>query len=285
MRLTTIGIFLVFISNYFSQEYISVENFMDVRCYSNNNEQVYFQWRGDAYVQKPAEKEKLVFKVLGMNVARCFKNPRGYSLVTREIQFYLDPNSSEIIDQWTNPWTDETLPVMHAANSPVQIPLSSKMALPLDQLGPSQSVGLYFPLAYKNPLNDIEFEDYAPYEWYQASEMFRFIFSADDSAKVGLVWNRVGQFLPWMKMRDQKGILKIVAHGQRFENFKDLESKLQQAIRDRAPSYQNAPECVVEQKNATSWTEFAKHFDAYLEGATFPIDAEPLNCSEKIGSE
>ena len=92
------------------------------------------------------------------------------------------------------------------------------------------------------------------------------------------------QFLPWMKMRDQKGILKIVAHGQRFENFKDLESKLQQAIRDRA-RYQNAPECVVEQKNATSWTEFAKHFDAYLEDATFPIDAEPLNCSEKIESE
>ena len=148
-------------------------------------------------------------------------------------------------------------------------------------MGPAQSVGLYFPLAYKNPLHNSDFEDYAPYEWYQASEMFRFIFSSEDSSKVGLIWNRVGQFLPWMKMGSQEGILKIIAYGQRFEHFDNLEPKLRQAIQNRAPGYQNAPECVVQQKNATSWTEFAKHFDSYLEGAVFPVDAEPLNCAEE----
>jgi len=102
MRFTTIGIFLVFISNHFLQEYISVENFMDIRCYSNSNVQIYFQWRGDTYVQEPAEKEKLVFKILGMSLTRGFRNPRGYSLVTREIPFYLNSISAQIIDQWTN---------------------------------------------------------------------------------------------------------------------------------------------------------------------------------------
>ena len=281
MKQIFLTVLFVFNSLNFGQEFISAAQFADIRCHSESTEQVYFQWKGYAYAQFPSQREKLLFEVLGMNVGRCLPYEDGYNLVTRELQFYLDPATSEVVDFWTNPWSGEEVAVMHTANSPVQIDLPSRRSIPLDDLGPTKSVGYYIPIINKNPLYDLGFREYAPQEWYQASEMFRFTFLPENPQSVGIIWHRVGQFLPWMKMGEWEGQLKIVAHGQRLNSFQDLDLYLQKLIRSRVPGYENAPRCFRKVKNATSWTEFKKHYDAYLNKEIFPKDVEEMPCLQQ----
>ena len=51
---------------------VNLEDFLEIRCSNNSDEQVYFQWQGEAYAQLPGESQTRVFDILGMNVARCF---------------------------------------------------------------------------------------------------------------------------------------------------------------------------------------------------------------------
>ena len=149
MKRMVVLMILVFHPLNFAQEFISAAEFANIRCHSDSTEQVYFQWRGYAYAQFPSQREKLLFEVLGMNVARCLAYEEGYNLVTREVQFYLDPASSEVVDTWMNPWSGEDLAVMHTANSPVQIDIPNRRLIPLDDLGPTKSVGYYIPIINK----------------------------------------------------------------------------------------------------------------------------------------
>ncbi|GIT37224.1 MAG: hypothetical protein Ct9H300mP6_10920 [Gammaproteobacteria bacterium] len=55
-----------------------------------------------------------------MNIRQCdtvkdSKRGNGYRMVSRELLFYQDPKTGEILDQWTNPWTGETVDVLHVA--------------------------------------------------------------------------------------------------------------------------------------------------------------------------
>lgn len=59
-----------------------------------------------------------------MNIRQCAtitdpKQGKGWRLVSREILLYLDPKTGEVVRSWKNPWTGETVPVLHVANDPV----------------------------------------------------------------------------------------------------------------------------------------------------------------------
>ena len=43
----------------------------------------------------------------------------GFKLVSREILLYKDPVTDEVLATWENPWTGETVDVLHVANDPV----------------------------------------------------------------------------------------------------------------------------------------------------------------------
>jgi len=59
-----------------------------------------------------------------MNIRQCVavEDPErgtGYKLVSREILLYLDPQTGEVLETWQNPWSGETVRVLHVANDPV----------------------------------------------------------------------------------------------------------------------------------------------------------------------
>ena len=43
----------------------------------------------------------------------------GLHLVSREILLYKDKDTGEVFSTWDNPWTGETVDVLHVANDPV----------------------------------------------------------------------------------------------------------------------------------------------------------------------
>ena len=90
------------------------------RC-STDGSNVYTQWQGSVYAFVPQERQRKLFNIIGMNVARCLQDRQGqWFLTSRELTFYLDPQTNEILNYWQNPWTEEVVPVVHVANNPVQ---------------------------------------------------------------------------------------------------------------------------------------------------------------------
>ena len=218
-----------------------------------------------------------------MNVSRCFKtDDNKWLLTSREITLYLDPLTNKVLDRWHNPWTEETVPVVHVSLNPIQIVLQGEY--PIFQQGKNVTFVVDVPLTYPNILgNNPKYRDYSPHPLYQAGEFFQYTVPIDEVLDPSITttenfsgsWMRWGMWLPWMKMKDKPGQLIYSAAFRKYRDFERLSPILRQAIDSRVPAYRKAPQEFTSGRNETSWTYFHQHFDEYLQGAKFPI-AEPL---------
>lgn len=260
------------------------EDFVKVRCSKSGDNQI-FTFNGSVFNYMPQQKPQLLFKILGYNIARCVKDSKGnWNLLTRELMYYLDPNTGEKLSKWENPFTKETVNVVHVSNDPVNNPMGP---LSIELIGPEQ--GLYIidvPLFYPNPLFDNKFVEYTGKDkFYEAGEFFKFYFNikeleqSENSLKnVSIAWNRDSPYFPWMKMKDIQGRLVISAYGGKTDNLDDFRFPywLKLEIRTRLRKYLNAPEEYVT-PNETSVTYFKKHFEEYLNWEQFPLKENSSN--------
>lgn len=265
-----------------SEMTLGVEELIKARC-STDSSNIYCEWSGSVYAFVPQEKQKKLFNIIGMNVSRCLPQDNNKWLLTsREITLYLDPLTNEVLDSWHNPWTEETVPVVHVSLNPIQIVLQGKY--PVFMQGKNITFVVDIPLTYPNILgNKPQYRDYSPQQLYQAGEFFQYIVPRDEVLDPSVTtvksfsgsWMRWGMWLPWMKMRDRSGQLIYNAAIKKHQDFDRLSPILKQIINSKLPAYREAPREFLLGKNETSWTYFNRHFKQYLEGANFPI-AEPL---------
>jgi len=250
-----------------------------IHCSLKDGEPVVFWWRGHVYSRRPGEKDRKVFNVEGMNTRACatVTNPQGgygYRMVSREVMFYLDPETNQILRTWKNPWTGKDVEVIHVANDPV----NQRPTFAQGPAGPYQFNAIFkdgqvlvlteVPLFYPNPLAG----DYQSYVGgtYQAIEMFgSYLKESDllDATKnavdnVAISWTRVSQWLPWMEMGDRPGQLMFHAAGMRLKRYDDLPESIKQEINANYPIYQTPPPLDDARPNETSWTHFKKVLDA-----------------------
>lgn len=238
----------------------------------------YGTWQGRAYSRVPGEKDKHIFNLVGINVRQCLKTKddnlgRGFRSVSREIQMYLDPKTNEILDTWTNPWTNNDTSVLHVANDPVNM---RAISYEFDKDGTSSrkmKVRRYhdvvaspteIPLFYKNALGG----DYQKFVggMYHAMEIFNSFYNAeklldDDIKSIGEShggWTRVAQWLPWMEMGDKPGIMIFNASVFNTFELNDVPEKIQNILNTRYPEYLNPPPLDDDRPNETSWTVFKK---------------------------
>lgn len=255
--------------------------FVKVRASLDANEQSFLTWTGSIYAFIPGQKRKRLFKIVGMSVSRCLPSKAGgWEFTSRELTYYLDPNTNGILQRWENPWTGETVPVMHVANNPVQAHFEGQFPAYIDR-DLATFVFDLFP-TYPNPLaEDEKFLGYSQTPTYQAVELFKLTVPLADLlnpdlnsvSKLDISWDRVGPWLPWMKMGDRPGHLIYSAWGSKVNDFSELSQLLQEEINRRIPLYKNAPQIPLDQEDMTSWRYFQQHFDAYLTGAVFPLPA------------
>ena len=250
-----------------------------IHCSLRDNEPVTYMWQGRAYSRVPGEPDKKLFQVLGMNVRQCVtvsdaEKGDGYRLVSREIMLYLDPDTGEILREWQNPWTGETVKVLHVANDPV----NQRPQFPVGRDGkerrfePEVIDGVAFlafevPLFYTNALGG----DYQPYVGgtYHATEIFDFTAEMDDladlskhTADINVAWVRIAQWLPWMKMGSRAGLMYVNATGKKLKSWDDLPALMKDEILANYPEYTSPPPGDDTRPNETSWTYFRKHIDA-----------------------
>ncbi len=237
--------------------------------------------QGSVYARVPGERDRKLFNFQIWNARACsnVRDPKrglGYRSVSREIMLYIDPATGQLLRQWRNPFTGETVNVIHTQNDPVN------MGSPLfayDADGKPYRFEATFaggrviaaneaPLFYDNPLGGT-FQEYVGGR-YHAMEMLNvYVYENDllDPAIKTLTrwsrsWKRISGFLPWMRMGDRPGSLVFTAVGQRVQSVDELPEPIRTALRTEFTKYQTPPPLDDARPNETSWTYFKRVFAA-----------------------
>ncbi len=240
-----------------------------------SGEEVVFYWTGDIYSFVPGQRSVHLFAADGYNIGRLEEHGNGYRLLTREVFVYRDPDTGEIMEEWANPFTGDTVGVMQVWNDPVNSYLPRRQgdwefSMPYTELpGGEISWNLDILLAYPSPLPADSFPEYSGSNLYQAAELFHFFVSREDLADTALTtvpcrisWTRFGQWLPWMRMADRPGHLIYHCSGAKLPGgFEALPEDIRRLVADHDMDFSRAPEEYTS-PNRTSWTYFRRLLEA-----------------------
>ena len=251
-----------------------------IACSLKDGTPTVFHWSGRVYSRVAGERDRHLYDVEGMNIRQCgtVSDPvkgTGYRMVSREIMLYLDPATRQVLRQWSNPWTNEQVQVVHVANDPVNMRSATfarndkgepfKLDVRFD--GGMAFMATEIPLFYDNPLAG-DYQDYVGNK-YHAMEIFNFIADEKvllDSTKLtadpAIAWTRIAQWLPWMKMRGREGIMITNATGRMLKGYDELTKVMKDEIAANYPEYTAPPPLDDARPNETSWTYFKKKADA-----------------------
>ncbi len=250
-----------------------------LQCGEADGKQAVYHFAGNIYSRVQGEPDRLLFRAEGMNVRQCVtvndpKRGKGYRLVSREVLFYIDPKTGEIVRKWTNPWSGETVDVMHINNDPVNsrpsFPISAD-GKPATFMGRIEGKWLFMPfevpLFYENVLGGA-YQDYVGGK-YHAMEIFDFIADANEmldtknaTSYPSIAWVRVSDWMPWMKQRGRQGLLIFNATGSKLKSFDELPVIMKDEIAKNYPIYTAPPPGDDPRPNATTWTVFKAMIDA-----------------------
>ncbi len=246
-----------------------------LQCGVSAEKPAVYHWSGNIYGRSPGVRDKLLFRGEGMNIRRCVEvedpvRGKGWRLISREIMLMLDPETGEVVDNWENPYTGETVEVMQIHNDPVNgRPNFAKNAdgSPLElttlrEAGPYVFIPYEVPLFYPNPLAG-EYQEFVG-NMYHAMEIFDFAAlksdlydAAQPTAYPMISWVRISPWAPWMKMGGRPGEMVFNAMGRKLPGgFEELPQVLKDEIRENYPIYESAPPADDSRPNETTWTKF-----------------------------
>ncbi|MDX2222781.1 MAG: DUF1838 family protein [Rhodospirillaceae bacterium] len=246
-----------------------------LQCSLIDDKPVTYYWHGTAFGRVRGMADKVLFNVDGMNTRRCGtvrddKGNYGYRLVSRELLLYRDPKTGEYLRTWDNPYTGQSVTVLHVANDPVNSRPSygmdregKPMKFPGTILGEQVWMTSTIPLFYVNPLAGEYQKNIGGY--YHATEMFNFFADrADlldgkkDQANVRVAWQRMSEWLPWMEMSGRDGLFYVSTAGRMLDKFEDIPKHMRDEIAKNYPEYVTPPPLTDTRPNETSWTYFRK---------------------------
>jgi hypothetical protein len=244
-----------------------------IQCSTVDGEQVTYWWHGQAYSRRMGEKDKLLFKVEGMNTRQCTtvndpEKGEGFHLVSREILLYKDAKTGEVLSKWENPWTGENVDVLHVANDPVNF-----TSYKVGRFGPAKFYGTVngdrwwmtstIPLWYPNVLaSDYQKEIGGT---YHATEMFNFMGDLESlldkestTANVQVGWVRMSDWLPWMMMNGREGVIYMHTAGRKLDSWDQVGETMKAEIAQHYPEYVSPPPADDDRENETSWSYYKK---------------------------
>ena len=243
-------------------------------CSLEDGEPTTFWWHGKAFSRRQGERDIHLFSVEGMNVRTCVADEhpergKGFRLISRELLLYRDPETNEVMATWSNPWTGETVDVLHVANDPVngafyEIGSDGKPFQWSGRISEGQwRQTTTVPLFYPNPLGG-GFQKQVG-GTYHATEMFNFLGRTDDlldsqttmsASHVG--WVRLSDWLPWMNMEGREGIIYMHTAGLRMSSWDAMPNTMKDEIAEHYPDYVAPPPLDDGRPNVTSWEYYRR---------------------------
>ncbi len=190
--------------------------------------------RGVIIGVKPGEKSKELCGFEAFLATRLVPQEDGtIRRLNKEVIFYTNPRTGEIIEEWTNPWTGEVVNVVQVANDPFNYTISEWLILAPEDFGGDKKVEprkipLIFPwhqmspthlslstdmhLHYPNAMNPEKWVRESSGPMVQVSEMMRYCVPIAEIENPELTsvsftgtWNRITPWMPWMLMGQEPG--------------------------------------------------------------------------------
>jgi hypothetical protein len=82
------------------------------------------------------------------------------------------------------------------------------------------------------------------------------------TAEARIGWERMSDWLPWMKMSGRSGIIYFHTFGRKLESYDQLPESFQEEINNNYPKYKSPPPTDDQRRNETSWTYFKKTLES-----------------------
>jgi len=234
--------------------------------------QKYFWFKGYVMGHRPMKRIEDLFGAQGFGVIRLNEREDGViERICREIILYTDLRSNEVMEEWRNPFIDETVNVVHVDNDPFNYliepyfpappefggvnkkkepPKRAPFILPWVQNGDWLEMEMHIHLAYPNALQPDEWPRESSGQIAQVSEFFAHHVRAADMQNPDITsldyrgtWNRITPWLPWMLMGQAPGNCQYAAFMGTCDHPGDV---LPRTVVDYAeknlPKYFEAPE-------------------------------------------
>jgi len=206
----------------------------------------------------------------GFSATRLVDNGDGsYQKLLREVVFYSDLQTGEILETFLNPYTNEEVRVVPVANDPFNIVIEKyypkgpsygglreqeeerrPMILPWKITKPDTvTLATDIHLFYPSALQPEEWPRESSGEFVQVSEMFRYIIARkdlEDTSKTSVeysgAWSRITPWLPWMLMGQAPGHAFYMGTMGAYDNLDMLSDNAREYAEKNYPKYFDAPE-------------------------------------------
>ncbi|MEM1089065.1 MAG: DUF1838 family protein [Pseudomonadota bacterium] len=206
----------------------------------------------------------------GYSAARLIDNGDGtYQKLLRETVFYTDLATGDVLEEYTNPYTDETVKVVPVANDPFNHLIRTVFFQPPDygglnkekrpdipfilpwKLTESNTVTLAsdIHLFYPSALQPDKWPRESSGKMNRVSEMFRYVIRREDledesvqSVNYSGSWGRITPWLPWMLMGQTPGHIYYQGTMGGFSSHDMVSPKVMAYGKKHFPKYFNAPD-------------------------------------------
>jgi hypothetical protein len=230
-----------------------------------------FGWyKGTVKGVEPGKKIQDLFGFEGFSYARLQDNGDGtYNKLLREVGYYTDLKTGEVMDEYYNPYLDEMVKVVHIANDPFnhvitafkpeppsygglnkdKNPKKIPFIMPWTEVGNNKvllqsNINLFYPSA----LQPDKWPRESSGKMNQTAEMFNYVIDREDLANPDITglefsgaWSRITPWLPWMLMGQSAGHISYDCVMGCYNNNDMMSPKIRAYAKKHHPTYFNAP--------------------------------------------
>jgi hypothetical protein len=236
-----------------------------------------FAFPGETWAMVPQEKNYRCFKTFGIGSSRIEEVEEGWRIYSREVLYYLDPDTGEILNEWSNPFLGgRKVEVMHIANDPVNGVFTRQghpiLSPPYPYVSYGDDVVFQWNFYIFKPaeLTRSEYPLYSSGDKDQHAELWgitgrksEILDPAITSASCVMSWSRVAGWLPFMEMGTSPGSLVFHSHSMKLMNgADDLPRYILDHTEKHYPKYLEAPKEWLGPVMTSSFGEFKKKIDA-----------------------
>jgi len=217
----------------------------------------------------------------GFSVCRTVPQPDGtFKNLQREVLYYTDRFTGEILDTWKNPFTDEEVRVVHVYNDPVNSTYAPEFKQKFGDDGEVVSFPFILPWTFTGDLAMAVFDVNAswqnvltPEQWprecsgdrvrvCETLSMYMKTSELEDPTLTSIpylgAWQRMSPWCPWMLLGPKPGHLFYRSHYRKVpEGIEGLPAHLLEYTQANFPDYLTAPTKWVE-PNMTSFETYAR---------------------------
>jgi hypothetical protein len=237
----------------------------------------FFAFPGQAWAMIPQERVHKCFRTFGFGSGRLEPVDGGFRIYSREVLFYLDPVTGEILQEWSNPFLGgRKVRVVHIANDPVNGVFSVNAPGPLAPPYPYVSVGdnvvfqWNFFIQKPAELTRAEYPLYSSGNIDQHAELWgltgrksEILDESTTSAYCTMSWTRVSDWLPFMEMGNAPGKMVFHSHSMKLmDGPSELPRPILEHIEKHYAKYLTAPTEWNGPQMTSSAGEFKKLIDA-----------------------